>query len=202
MCDKHNHEKILDSLYCDCGAIVIDGNYIKEENVKENNKAVKTQILAYFPQVFASKPSSIKVSSFGNIAIKQVHSSTFDIFCTKCGCGFRIVLGRDHAYSCHLDDCCIKQTRQFPSIKRPLTSYFPLALRRFLVEREDKKCSKHITQAQSEYISTVSLNQDDYGDAEDFDDFDDVDFQLMFSAHQECIVGSFRDQWILHAEYA
>ena len=199
MCNKHEH-KDLESIFCDCGAVVIEGSYIKPSNVKENNKSVQTQILAYFPQVFASKPSSIRVTSFHNIEIKQIHSSTFDIFCTKCGCGFRIVLGRDHSYSCPLDDCCIRRTKQFPSIRRPLTSYFPLALRRFLVEKEKEKSATQISQAQSEYISTVSLNPDDYDDCCAFDDFDDVDFQLMFSAHQECIVGSFRDQWILHAD--
>ena len=181
--------------FCNCGSIVFSGYYINDDEVMETNPQTKSLILSNFSSIFISNPSSITVKSLADIDLVQTSSSVFDLFCHKCKVGFRLILGRDHCYSCRLDDCTTATTKNKNHLlKRPLTSFFPLSLRRFIVEKPPEISAKPIPVAQSEYMPTFHIGNC----LTEMDD--DADFDLMFSSKQECIVGSFTDQWILSPE--
>ena len=184
-----------EELCCNCGSILIDGQYIAEDNVAEPNSNVVAQIVGNFSEIFRSGPGGITVQKLSNVGISQSHSNVYDITCTKCKLSFRIILGRDSCYSCPTEDCLIKPSKnRSASISRSMSSYFPLGLRRFIVEKSPDANKQRLTTAQSEFCPTFQMNQC----IPEMDD--EADFDMMFSGNQECFVGSFTDQWIMNPE--
>lgn len=181
--------------YCSCGGIVFDGAYIAEDSVDEQNEHVVSLVLSNFQSIFISKPDGITVKSLNNVDIVQSHTNVFDIYCHKCKCGFKLIIGRDTCYSCPLEECIQQSGKQRSTIlKRSLSSFFPLLLRRFITEKRPNQSQRGISMAQSAYQPTFDMGKC----LQEMDD--DADYELMFSSKQECIVGSFKDQWILNPE--
>lgn len=180
---------------CNCGSILISGQYISEEDIAESNSNVVAQIVGNFSEIFRSAPGCIAVQKLSNVGISQSQSNVYEITCTKCKLSFRIILGRDSCYSCPTDDCLITPSRsRAASFSRAMSSYFPLALRRFIVEKSPDVKRQRLTTAQSEFCPTFQMSQC----IPEMDD--EADFDMMFSGNQECFVGSFTDQWIMNPE--
>ena len=183
--------------YCNCGNIVFNGCVVSEDEIIELNPQITSLIVSNFNTIFVSGPSSIVIKQLSDVYIVQVNSSMFDLYCHKCKFGYRLIVGRDRCYSSPIEDCVISSSRNKGHLlKRPLSSFFPISLRRFIVEKAPDLSGKNITSAQSEYMPTFHV-------AKCLTEMDeDADYDLMFSSKQECIVGSFTDQWILTPEMA
>lgn len=183
--------------FCNCGSIIISGRFIEEDEIFEGNPRVADRIKSNFQTIMVSEPNGIVVKRLSDVSIVQTHSNMFDIVCQKCKIGYRLILGRDLCYSCRLDDCLIQAVPSKSSVlKRPMSSYFPINLRRFIMEQIPDPTAAFIAQAKSVYSSTFPMNQC----LPEMDD--DADFDMMFSSKQQCIVGSFTDQWILSPEFS
>lgn len=183
--------------YCNCGEIVFHGHYISEDDVIENNPQVMNQIRSNFQTIVVSEPNGIIIKRLSNVSIVQPHSNMFEIVCQKCKIGFRLILGRDLCYSCRIEECLIQPNSSKTSIlKRPMSSFFPINLRRFVKEQTPDPTAAFIQQAKSVCSPTLPMANC----LPEMDD--DADFDMMFSSKQQCIVGSFTDQWILSPEFS
>ena len=188
-------ENSCEETYCNCGEIVITGEHINEEYIHEPNQSILTLIQSNFSTIFRSEPNNIIVNKLDEAEVIQLQSNLYDIYCRNCKCGFRLIIGREYAYSCPIDDCKIQTFQsQGPILKRTLTSFFPINLRRFITERSVEGASKGIAAVKSEFTPTSSLHQVVFLDVEDGDDNDD-DLESSFSSKSDFIVGSFADNW-------
>lgn len=182
--------------FCNCGNIIFSGSYISEEDVKEDKVLVNAAIIGDFDSIFLGSTKSILVSRLADVDCVKIESGAYDIYCNSCGVGFRLNLVRDRCYSCFLDNCAdTKQMKRYNVYRRSLSNVFPNSLRRFIHERPANNGIVNIPTVQSEYAPTFHVSQY-LNDAA----CNDAEFEMMFSATNDCFVGSLTDQWLMANE--
>ena len=182
--------------FCNCGNIVLTGTYISEEDVKEDKVLVNAAIIGDFDSIFLGSTKSIQVSRLSSVDFVKIESGAYELYCNSCGIGFRLILVRDKCYSCFVDNCADKNQKKIYDVcRRSLNNAFPNSLRRFIYEKPSEQSTINIPTVHSEYAPTFHvsqcLNENIQHDAE---------FEMMFSATNDCFVGSLTDQWLVANE--
>lgn len=186
-----------DESYCNCGGIIITGEFINEDDIQETNASVLQLVQSNFTSIFRSEINSIVVTKLSEVDVMQTQTNMYDLVCRSCKCGFRVIIGRDYAYSCPIDDCKIQPTtHKVTFLKRTLSSFFPVNLRRFVTEKRISSQSSGVAGVKSEFTPTLTLNPSLLEMYED----EEVGIATSFSSKQDYIVGSFTDQWIATPE--
>ena len=177
-----------EGLICNCGNISIGAEAYKDGEHVYCSQQEFCRLQKEEKQIVCAKHGQIEIANPKDVLVIPNSFQHFTIVCKCCNRAFLVVPTKRVAYCCEINT----KTQNSPNFKtfketsRTLFELFPLQMRPFV----DIKTMTHARKMSKSKVSSAlpkRSNEDIALDSE---------FDFMFSNRNQCVVGSFTNQWI------
>ena len=176
-----------EGLICNCGNISIAAEPYKEGEHLYCSQQDFNRLKMEGKQIVCAKKGQIEITNPKDVLVITNNFQHFTLVCKGCNRSFLVIPTKRIAYCCELN----QKTQDLPKFKvcqetsPTLFELFPLQLRPFI----DIKAVEHARRMSQSKVSSALPKRT-------LEDIAlDSEFDFMFSNRNQCVVGSFTNQW-------